>query len=479
MSAAPTAAPGHACTFADFFEFLFVPMQRLELPVKPEHREVCDELEKAVLGEYAETQTRIIIVNIPFRTGKTKISQALAAYMWAYFDDAQMIYTGYAGPLAELSANYIAQTMRAPWYIDLYGDKIHTSAGDHVTTTNGGNLFAEGVCGELTGKGAGLKRLAGGFIMIDDPAKPADALSPVMSQKNRDWFDLTLRSRRNSEIYTPIILMGHRLGPDDLPGHLVKTYPEECLVIRKPGIVDGVSRFPETFTAAGCEILKRTRIGRYTYASQIQQEPVVLGGNLVPTEKFGRFDLREARALLWDRLIITVDTAMKAKEANDNSAASLFGLLDRRAYWLDLVFGKWESPELFANLKMFWNKTLADYPHAAAQMVIEEKASGSSVLQLLNADGIPAMGIERDIDKVRRVQAILPFVENGFVLVPMDDKQAPWLAAAMEEVGSFNALMTHAHDDITDTLADGVSGLLGEAPSAFDIVRTSQRSFSR
>lgn len=462
---------GHFITFWDFFEGIFVPKMKLELPCKQAHKHVCDTLEEAFLGMLLFA---IIIINIPPRVGKTKLMQAFACWIWAYFPDAQLIFTSYAGPLAEESLAYIAKVLRSPWFIELYGDRLHDVRADHLTSSEGGNIYGEGVLGELTGKGAGLKRPAGGAIVIDDPAKPNEALSPVVSQRLRDWYDLTLRSRRNSTEFTPIILCAQRLGPDDLCGHLLKTYPEDCYLIKEPGIKHGVSQFPETFTAEDAEKLNRTRIGRFVFASQIQQEPVTLGGNLIPTDKFNRFDLRDARSMKFQSIAITVDTAMKTKEWNDYSALEAWGLSDRRAYLLDLMWGKLESPELLANTSLFWTKLKADYPLAPLRLVIEEKAAGTGLVQQLRVNGIPAIGIERDIDKARRVKLILPYIETGLVYIPKDG-QHPLLAAFLEECGGFKEDMTHAHDDLVDAMADGLTQQLGKPLSTMDVLGLPRR----
>ncbi len=104
-------------------------------------------------------------------------------------------------------------------------------------------------------------------------------------------------------------------------------------------------------------------------------------------------------------------------------------------------------------------------------MVIEEKAAGTGLIQQLNIAGVPAEGIERDIDKVRRVQAVLPYQEAGLVLVPGDNEPGcDWLPGFLTECAQFKPDGTHAHDDMVDCFADGVQLLLGRALSILDVL---------
>lgn len=467
----------------EYFSEVFVPLNGLDIPLKPAHKRVCDALQDALLHDLAPG-IEYIIINIAPRVGKTKILEAFATWAIAYFPDAQFIFTSYSSDLAEKSLAYIAKTLREPWFIELYGDHLHGKKADHLTTVEGANLFAEGTGGTLTGKGAGLKRPAGGSLNIDDASKPDEALSPVESKKKQQWVETTCKNRRNSDTYTPIVIIGQRLGPDDVPGYFLKTYPEKCLHIKIPTLVDpvsglastadnAVSIFPETVSTSTLLDYRKTRLGRFVLASQYQQEPIALGGNLIPVEAFHRYDLSSARHTRWEKLVIPIDTALKAKQANDFSAIALWGLLKRRAYLIDLMHGKWESPELLLNVIAFWEKWQHVEGWPRPRMIIEEKAAGTPLLQNLNRQRVPAVGIERDIDKVKRVNSILPYIETGCCVLPKDgDPLAPWLEKFLTEHAQFAADGTAAHDDMVDTTVDGVEFLLGKPLSILDVLTT-------
>lgn len=480
-SSAPTVDPLEYVDFFTYFRDAFVPLNKLELPVKDAHRKVCDALQDALLGELPEG-IEYVIINIAPRIGKTKMLQGLVSWANAYFPDSQFILTAYGAQIAEISIEYIGEVMQKPWYIELFGDHVHAKRNDHLTTIEGGNVFASGTEGPLTGKGAGLKRPAGGCLIIDDASKPDEALSVVESKKKQQWVETTAKNRRNSDRWCPIIIVGQRLGPDDVPGYFLKNYPEKCLHIKIPTLVDpvtfkasladdAISIFPETVSSSTLRDYRKTRIGRFVLASQYQQEPIALGGNLIPVDSFPRWDPATAPTLKFEKMVIPVDTALKIKQANDFSCLALWGLLDRRAYLIDLLHGKWESPELLLNAIAFWEKWKNVPGWARPRMVIEEKAAGTPLLQSLNRAGIPATGIERDIDKVRRVQGVLPYIETHMAVIPKTGS-TPWIEKWESEHSAFAPDGTHAHDDMVDTTVDGIEQLLGKPLSIFDVLKT-------
>lgn len=462
-----TPADPNYVTFWEFFQ-AFIKLQGIELPLSVYHKQICDTLMAAFLG-VLPPEIQYIVINMPPRTGKTKILEAFACWGEAYFPDSQFIYTSYAGSLVKVSMGYIGQVMMSQWFTSTFGDFVHTKAADKITTTAGGNIHGEGTGGSLTGKGGGLKRAAGGAICIDDPAKPDEAFSPVESEKLKRWLHTTIERRRNSDRWCPIIICAQRLATDDLPGYVMQTYPGKFLLLKFPAMVNGVSVIPDTISTETLEALKTTRYGRFVLAGQYMQEPIALGGNLIQVDSFRRYDPATARSTEWEQLVVTVDTAMKIKESNDFSCAQLWGKKDRRAYLIDQIYGKWESPALLANVIAFSNKCREEYPDAPLRVVVEEKAAGIGLIQQMKIAGVPAEGIERDIDKVRRVQAILPYQESGLVYLPKDDS-TPWVAGVITECAEFKPDGTHAHDDRVDCLCDGVTILLGRALSILDLL---------
>jgi predicted phage terminase large subunit-like protein len=84
----------------------------------------------------------------------------------------------------------------------------------------------------------------------------------------------------------------------------------------------------------------------------------------------------------------------------------------------------------------------------ATEIVIEDKASGTQLIQELIADG--CHGVTRyqpDCDKIMRMHAQTAMIENGFVSIPQN---APWLAEYLHEMTVFP---NGKHDDQVDSTA--------------------------
>ena len=86
--------------------------------------------------------------------------------------------------------------------------------------------------------------------------------------------------------------------------------------------------------------------------------------------------------------------------------------------------------------------------YGVTTVLIEDKASGTQLIQELIADG--CHGVTRyqpDCDKIMRLHAQTAMIENGFVSIP---QSAPWLAEYLHEMTVFP---NGKHDDQVDSTA--------------------------
>jgi predicted phage terminase large subunit-like protein len=85
---------------------------------------------------------------------------------------------------------------------------------------------------------------------------------------------------------------------------------------------------------------------------------------------------------------------------------------------------------------------------AANVVLIEDKASGTQLIQELVAEGLRAVTrYQPQSDTVMRMHAQTAMIENGFVHLP---KEAPWLAQYLHELTAFPK---GRHDDQVDSTA--------------------------
>jgi predicted phage terminase large subunit-like protein len=303
----------------------------------------------------------------------------------------------------------------------------------------------------LTGRGADI-------ILIDDPLKPEEALSDTQRQAANEWFSHTLYSRLNDKRTGAIVIIMQRLHEDDLVGHVLAQEPWEVLSFPAIAEEDEVHNIetilgPRTFMRQRGEALHPAReplgtldrirgtIGEYNFAGQYQQSPAPLGGGLVKAEWFKYFGEKD-RPESFDRIVQSWDTANKATELSDFSVCTTWGIKGKNLYLLGLLRQRLEYPALKRAVREQQNL------FNASVVLIEDKASGTQLIQELIVDG--CRGVTKykpEGDKIMRLHAQITAIENGFVFVP---EAAPWLAAYLHEMTVFPK---GKHDDQVDSTA--------------------------
>lgn len=416
------------------------------------HQEtICANLEQVVLGRINR-----LIINIPPRSGKTEIAvKSFMAWGMGLFPDSEYIHASYSKRLATANAYDTRalmqhETYRAIFpYVALQDD---SKARDEFRTTLGGIVYATGSEGTITGYGAGKMRQGfGGAVIIDDPIKPGEATSALLRQNVLSWYQNTIQSRLNKP-ETPIIVIMQRLHEEDLSGWLLNGGSGETWthlnIPAKDG--EGKSFWPAQFPP---EMLDRLETSSsYVFAGQYMQNPAPLGGGLFKDEWWRFLDVQPL--IRWRA--IYADTAQKTKEQNDYSVFQCWGkTIDGQAVMLDMVRGKWEAPELETMARAFWAK------HHAVQNAgplrafkVEDKVSGTGLIQKLKREGIPILPIERNIDKVTRAMDAAPYVQSGNVILLRN------LAPLVDFLSEASVFPNGAHDDMIDAAMSAITDMM-------------------
>ena len=196
----------------------------------------------------------------------------------------------------------------------------------------------------------------------------------------------------------------------------------------------------------------------YTCSAQMQQDPTPAGGGMFKESYWKYYDILPTDMDLYR---IYGDTAQKTKEHNDYSVFQLWGRSRTSGiYLIDQFRGKWEAPDLESKLVEFWNKHKPTQfkPFGAQVVKIEDKSSGSSLIQSIKKDYmIPVEPIQRNTDKVLRAMGVVKYFAAKHIYLP---KNADWLHDYKEEFRKFTPLMSHKHDDQIDPTMDAVEDLL-------------------
>lgn len=239
---------------------------------------IAETLERVVAGEIKR-----LMVFAPPRSGKSElVSRHFPAYYLTLFPDRFAAIASYSAELA-----YDLSRAARRNYTSSATLSSEAAAVKHWETGKGGGLWAAGVGGAATGKGASL-------LVCDDPLKNAEeASSQVIRDRHRDWWRSVWYTRL--EPGAALILMMTRWHLDDLAGWLLKEEageePERWTILSLPSIAE--EKRPEF--PASCTVLPdwrkpgeplvperypieklnqiRARIGTYFFESLHQQRP--------------------------------------------------------------------------------------------------------------------------------------------------------------------------------------------------------------
>ncbi|HNC04417.1 MAG TPA: phage terminase large subunit, partial [Agitococcus sp.] len=310
------------------------------------------------------------------------------------------------------------------------------------------------VGGSITGEGLDLG-------VIDDPIKGRkEANSKTVRDGVWDWFTDDFFTRFSENAGLLCILT--RWHIDDPIGRLIQKYPD-VKVLSYPAIAtndeknrkEGEALFPE-HKSLDFLLERKSLMDTTSWLSIYQQTPIIVGGELIKGEWFKRYTTLPK--LEYKKIF--VDTAQKKGKHNDYTVFECWGYADGNIYLIDLVRKKMEAPELRRTANDFWNKHAQSDNGRLREMLIEDKASGTGLIQDIKAhDKIPIKAIQRNTDKLTRVQDVLTYIENGYVFIP---ENASFVSDFIAECEAFTADDAHDHDDQIDPLCDAIDNMIAK-----------------
>lgn len=450
MSGALTAEQAAAQLHPTAFAALTMPSYRPQ----PFHWTIGDHLADLAAGRCDR-----LLISIPPRHGKTElVSIRFPAWFLGRNPDARVIGASYGSELAEDFGRKARAVISDPLFGAVWpGVKVARDSSAalrwDIEGRRGGYVGA-GVGGPLTGRGANL-------LLIDDPIKNRqEAESETIRQGVWDWYTSTAYTRLEGR--GAVAVIATRWHEDDLIGRLLaaeKDGGDRWRVVNLPALdAQGRALWPEKFSA---ELLAQIRInvGPRDFEALYQQRPQPLEGGLFKRDWWRTYD---AMPPMW-RVEHVVDSSFKEGVENDPSVIATWGRAERGYYLLDLRLGRWAFPDLLGHIHAHAARWRPLFP--GAPVVIEDKASGQSAIQMLRlplpqAGGamLPALPviafkIKQSASKVSRAEAVTGLVEAGQVYLP---RTAPWLEEFIREHSVFP---NGVHDDQVDTTSMGLMRL--------------------
>ena len=422
---------------------------------------ICLHLEAVTDGRITR-----LLMNVPPGSMKSLLTGVIwPAWEWGPKDMQEMRFIGTAHEegLAIRDSRKCRDLIKSEWYQGLWNVVLSSDL-------DGKREFGNTRKGVRQARSfTSMTGVRGDRVILDDPLSAHAANSAAHLEAARIAFTETLPTRVNSDKSAIVVIM-QRLHEKDTSGVILDMklpYVHLCIPMRfevarrcttsigwsDPRSHEGELMFPERFGEQQVRELEST-LGTYGTAGQLQQRPAPRGGGILNTSWLKYWsDYPPAIEFRF----ITVDTAQKTSQQNDYSVLQCWGRsVTGQAVKLDRIRGKWEAPELLTQARAFWLKQQADgrpqVSNAALRgMYVEDKVSGTGLIQTLRREGFPVIPVQRNNDKVSRAYDAAPFMESGNVLIHQD---APWLSEFLDEVSSFPA---GAHDDQLDPMFDAIS----------------------
>ena len=390
-----------------------------------------------------------LIINMPPRHTKSEFaSYLLPAWFLGNNPTGKVIQTAHTAELAVGFGRKVRNLVSSPEYqnifpgVDLQQD---SKAAGRWNTNQGGEYFAIGVGGAVTGKGADL-------LVIDDPhsEQEGQSIDPGVFDRVYEWY--TSGPRQRLQPGGSIVIVMTRWHKRDLTGQILKSSihrkgMDEWEVIEFPAIMPSGNPLWPGFW--GIEELERLRaeLPVSKWSAQYQQDPSSEEGAIVKREWWKIWEKEKPPKC--DFVIQSWDTAFLKSNRADYSACTEWGVFNSvkddgvevpNIILLDAFKDRLEFPGLKKMAFERWKKWDPD------AFIVEGKAAGMPLIFELRQMGIPVQEYtpSRGNDKVARVNAVADLFASGIVWRP----ERRFAEEVVEEFASFPS---GDHDDLVDS----------------------------
>jgi predicted phage terminase large subunit-like protein len=196
-------------------------------------------------------------------------------------------------------------------------------------------------------------------------------------------------------------------------------------------------------------------MGSNNFAAQYNQEPVLENNYMLKLLDISFYDILD---LEMEYIVQSWDTAIKTSLKSDYSVCTIWGVKDGCYYLIHMNRAKYGYPELKNQCLKLSKRYVAKF------ILIEDHASGQSLLQDLRADGMMNLiAVKHKIDKITRFASIISLFQSGIVKIP---RQAIWLKCFTQELTNFPH---SANDDIVDSVSQFLLHMKNKAYKAANI----------
>ena len=406
------------------------------------HKRMAEAFERVANGT-----CKRLIINMPPRHTKSEFaSYLLPAWFLGKFPHKKVIQTSHTAELAVGFGRKVRNLVDSEVYNNIFPDlalQSDSKAAGRWNTSKGGDYFAIGVGGAVTGKGADV-------LIIDDPHSEQEAAmaatNPEVYDKVYEWY--TSGPRQRLQPGGAIVIVMTRWAARDLTGQVLKSAAqrsgEEWEVIEFPAILpSGKPLWPQFWSLEELEAL-RTELPNAKWQAQYQQNPVGNESAIVKRDWWKWWEKDDPPVC--EFILQSWDTAFEKTQRADYSAGTTWGIFaceeDNFAPNI-ILLNTYKKRVEFPDLKRDVLKEYNEYEPDA--LIVEKKASGAPLIQELRAAGIPVQEFTpgKGQDKIARLNAVSDIIASGKVWVP----RTRWAEELVDEVAAFPS---GEHDDLVD-----------------------------
>ena len=408
---------------------------------------MADAFERVAAGK-----CKRLIINMPPRHTKSEFaSYLLPAWFLGKYPHKKVIQTSHTAELAVGFGRKVRNLVDMEVYTDIFPGvalQSDSKAAGRWATSKGGDYFAIGVGGAVTGKGADL-------LIIDDPHSEQEAAlaetSPDIYDKTYEWY--TSGPRQRLQPGGAIVVVMTRWSLRDLTGQVLKAEAqrggEGWEVIEFPAILpSGNPLWPEFWPLEELSILKE-ELPNSKWMAQYQQNPTSEGAAIVKRDWWQVWE--EEKPPQCEFVLMAWDTAFEKGNRADYSALTTWGVF----YHPDatgklqaniILLNAFRERMEFPRLKQVAIEQYKDWKPDG--VIIEKKASGAPLIYELRAMGIPVQEFtpSKGNDKISRLNAVSDLFASGRVWAP----GTHWAEEVIDEVAAFPA---GEHDDYVDSVS--------------------------
>jgi len=434
-----------------------------QFEIAKHHQLIAHHLQRAERGEIDR-----LAIFMPPRSGKTYLAaNFFSAWYLGRNPENQVVYASYNESRASDIGRDVRNLMASPYHSEVFPEGVlakDAKASRRFSTKAGGNFFAVGSGGSLTGRGAHL-------AILDDLIKDnVDAASEINRLKLQDWFTSVLYTRLMPG-HNIIVLIMTRWRYDDIASFLLNDMShEDWTVLNLPALAEendilgrkeGESLWPEKFPIKRLMRTKKT-LPSHQWNALYQQRPVPQKGEMVQLDWFQRYDpkmIQKIKTLstdnkhipeqlqFFDSICLSIDTAFKESQINDPTAITVWGCGRTNQYLLFALAKRVIFPDLIKLVKKI-HKEFSNWHMGPVPILIEDAASGQSLIQeLRRKTRLPIIPIRPDRSKAVRMERASGTIESGGIWLPKD---ALWLSMVEEQLATFPF---GKHDDLVDTIS--------------------------